>query len=192
MKKIYVYILAFLILFSILVSADGDFSEAKELLEERIPYNQLTEDQFEEIGDYFMELMVGEAHERMDQMMGGEGSEELRQVHINMGKNLYDEYQSTGTIQRRGMVGGNTMMGSDWGYMMYPGSGHFFWGMGLGGIFFMIIFWGLIIWVIYWIFTQFKSKETVKKSPLEIIKLRYARGEITKKEFEYMRKELHR
>ena len=31
----------------------------------------------------------GESHEIMDKMMDGEGSEALRQVHINMARRLY-------------------------------------------------------------------------------------------------------
>ncbi len=44
---------------------------------------------FEDLGNTIMERMVGnhELHEQMDEMMGGEGSESLRQMHIVMGKN---------------------------------------------------------------------------------------------------------
>lgn len=48
---------------------------------------QLTEQDFERIGDAVMEQNhPGEAHQAMDQMMSGEGSENLEQMHINMGK----------------------------------------------------------------------------------------------------------
>jgi putative membrane protein len=61
---------------------------------------------------------------------------------------------------------------------------------------FMILFWGLVIFgLIYffrWIVAQGKSdggKETSPK-PLEILKARYARGEISKEQFEQMKKDL--
>jgi len=50
--------------------------------------NRLTDTDFERIGDAWMEeLHPGDAHIQMDTMMGGEGSESLRQMHIRMGKN---------------------------------------------------------------------------------------------------------
>lgn len=44
---------------------------------------------FEFLGDSIMERMAGshELHEQMDNMMGGEGSASLKQMHITMGKN---------------------------------------------------------------------------------------------------------
>ena len=68
------------------------------------------------------------------------------------------------------------------------------------GWIFMIVFWGLIIWVIVNLMRgghenghmcghdhgdDAREKE---KSPLEILKERYARGEITKKELAEMKK----
>ena len=65
--------------------------------------------------------------------------------------------------------------------------------MGFGmsfGFIFMLLFWGLIIWLIV---TLINSAQPNKKDDLDsltILKRRYAKGEITKKEFESMRKEL--
>lgn len=61
---------------------------------------------------------------------------------------------------------------------------------------FMVLFWGLAIFglicVVRWLVGLGKSeggKETSQK-PLDILKARYARGEIGKEEFEQMKKDL--
>lgn len=62
-------------------------------------------------------------------------------------------------------------------------------GYGFGGMFFMIIFWAAIIWLIVWIVQQtVKSKE----SPSEILEKRYVKGEITKKQYQEIKKTLRR
>jgi putative membrane protein len=70
-----------------------------------------------------------------------------------------------------------------------PGFGWF--GMGFGFVF-MILFWGLIIWLIVWIVTQSTKPKRVEKteSAIEILKKRFAKGEISKKQFEEMKKSL--
>ena len=84
--------------------------------------------------------------------------------------------------------GGNTMMGSDWSNMM-GGWG----GFGFLGWFFMLIFWLLIILgvvaLIRYLGSSGKSSDK-EKTPLEILKDRYARGEIDKKGFEEIKKDL--
>ncbi len=68
---------------------------------------------------------------------------------------------------------------------------------GFGGMMFGWIFWIIIIAVIIWAVIQFVNKsasqskqEHTNESPLEILKRRYAKGEITKDEFERMKKDL--
>lgn len=66
------------------------------------------------------------------------------------------------------------------------------WGMGYGW-FFMILFWVLIIVVIAYFIKTFASggrKSAVEDSPLEILKKRYAKGEISKSDFDKMKKDL--
>ena len=63
-------------------------------------------------------------------------------------------------------------------------------GMGFGFIF-MLLFWGLIIWLII---TLINASQSNKNEPdsLTILKRRYASGKITKKQYEEMKKELIR
>src|SRR3989344_1450893 len=61
-------------------------------------------------------------------------------------------------------------------------------GMGFGFIF-MLLFWGLIIWLIVTLINASQSNKNWSDS-LTILKKRYASGEITKKQFEEMKKEL--
>jgi len=61
------------------------------------------------------------------------------------------------------------------------------WGMGFGFIF-IIVFWILIILGLIAIVKYIKGKEP--ESALEILKKRYAKGEISKEEFEEKKKDL--
>jgi putative membrane protein len=64
-------------------------------------------------------------------------------------------------------------------------SGEYGYGMGFGWIF-MILFWGLLIFIIISLLRRGGAAE--KESAEEILKKRYARGEISKEEFEHLRK----
>ena len=81
---------------------------------------------------------------------------------------------------------------NDWGHMMYPGAGHMFWNFGFIGLFFMVLFWGGIIFLIYWLVKKATGAQqpSQKPKPLDILKERYAKGEITKTEYERKKKEL--
>lgn len=66
-------------------------------------------------------------------------------------------------------------------------------GMGLWMIFgslWMIIFWAAIIALIVWIVRKFTSQKGPSNNAIEIAKQRYARGEITKEQFEQIKKDL--
>lgn len=70
---------------------------------------------------------------------------------------------------------------------------NFGYGFGFWGWIFMLLWWVLIIVVIIalikWLANQFNGG-TSEKTPMNILKERYARGEIDKKEFEEKKKEL--
>lgn len=76
----------------------------------------------------------------------------------------------------------------DWGWGMHP----LWWGWGLGMMVMMLLFWGLVIVglvvLIRWVIGQ--SKEGRSDSAVEILRQRYARGEINKEQFESMKREL--
>ena len=120
----------------------------------------LSDDNFHSLSMHFIGLMAGDSHEAMDTMM----------------------------TQMMGMVGGggNYMMGN---FDTNP-MGSLSWGFGWV---FMVLFWGLIIVgiiaLIKWIANQGKS-QIQNKSALEILKERYAKGEIDKKEFKEKKKDL--
>jgi hypothetical protein len=162
MRKIFIVFMV-TILFASLVVAHGEeeFAQAEEIIKQRIPCEELTESQLEILGDYYMEQMhPGESHEIMDERMGGEGSESLRVMHINMGKAFYcgnHGAMSGGmmdTMMGRGMMGGG-MMGS-FGNMMGYNSGYGIFGW---------IFWALVIvllvLLIVWLVKQIQEKPRV-------------------------------
>jgi putative membrane protein len=89
-----------------------------------------------------------------------------------------------------GLVGG--WQGYGYGMMGPWMMGGFGWGWFMPII--MIVFWGLIIWgivaLVRGLSTGSGGSSTQADSTLEILKRRYARGEITKEEFEEKKKDL--
>jgi len=65
------------------------------------------------------------------------------------------------------------------------------WWMAFGGLW-MVVFWGGIIALIVWGIMKLvrQSGSTSKQNPLELAKERYARGEITREQFEQIKKDL--
>ena len=169
----------------------------EKLQAKKLNCEDLSEDDFGALGEYFMGQMAGEQHEAMNnmmiQMMGREGEE---QMHIAMGKRMSNcepnapmpQNMMTNMMMGGGMMGGgnNSMMGN---FATNP-IGWFGWGFGW---IFMILFWGLVILamvaLIKWIVNQGKH-ETKGKPALEILKECYVKGEIDKKEFEEKKKDL--
>ena len=79
----------------------------------------------------------------------------------------------------------------EWGWGMHPMWG--FWGVwGLGMMLIMLLFWALVIVGlvvgIRWLLSQ--GRESRSDSALEILRERYARGEINKDEFEARKRDL--
>ena len=79
----------------------------------------------------------------------------------------------------------------EWGWGMHPmGWMGGFWGVGM--MFMMLVFWVLVIAAIVfgvrWLISE--GKERRGDSALEILRQRYARGEINKEEFEAKKRDL--
>ena len=64
-----------------------------------------------------------------------------------------------------------------------------FLGMGLFVLFWVLVLAGLIL-LIRWLWVQARPAARAEESALEILKRRYARGEITREEFETIRRDL--
>lgn len=85
--------------------------------------------------------------------------------------------------------------------MMWNSFGQMGWGGGFGlGWIFMLLFWGLVIWGIIVLVrgvsghgccgSDHSGQNHAAKTALDILKERYAKGEINKEEFEAKKKDL--
>ncbi len=74
-----------------------------------------------------------------------------------------------------------------WGYW-----GNYGWGMGFGWIFIILFRVLVILGIVYLVQKMIRSagKPKGEETPLDILKRRYAKGEISKEEFERMRDDL--
>ena len=180
--------------------------EGKELWNKlqakEIACENLNDEHYGVLGEYFMGQMSGESHAAMNAMMiqthGEEGEE---QIHIVMGKRLSG--CDTLAAFPAGSGGWMPMMNMMWGGWSSPLGGsnsinnmmNFGFGSfgGFGWIF-MILWWVLIIAgivaLIKWLTSQSRGTHNHERSALDVLKERYAKGEIDKREFEEKKKDL--
>lgn len=175
-----------------------------------ISCSDLKDDDFDSLGEYFMGKMLGQNHAAMNlMMMQMHGAEGERQMHIVMGKRFSGCDEKAVYPFEMPMMGsfGYPMMGfnnsrswsapfdnlnnSMMNMMNFGWQGFGFWGI-LGWIF-MLAWWVLIIVavvvLIKWLLSKIENKNGAKNA-LEILAQRYAKGEISQKEFEEKKKEL--
>lgn len=133
-----------------------DYNKVKQLMDSKIDCEKLTNEQLEEIGEYYMEQMhPGEQHDIMADTMGLHESDEIHdEFHINIARALYcgkSKYMPTmmGSMQQDMMSEGmmnmmmeNNMMGSS---MMGWGMNGFF--AGIIQLLVIIVLVLLIIWL---------------------------------------------
>ena len=215
MKRINLFIITGILIFSGFmftqqVSAQTDDHTAREEAEGKVIWEKLqakelgcqdlSDDEFGALGEYYMGQMLGDSHEAMNEMMtrvhGEEGEE---QIHIVMGKRLSG--CDTSAVFFTGGGGWMPMMQMMWGGGSSPlgfnstnNMMNFGYGFGSFGLIFMILFWVLIIAgivaLIRWLASQSRGFRGDEKTPLDVLKGRYAKGEIDKKEFEEKKKDL--
>ncbi len=76
-----------------------------------------------------------------------------------------------------------------WMHMWETGSVGWGW-MTLGWVL-MVVFWGSVIWLVVWAISRVtEGRSSASATPLDIAKARYARGEITKEQFETLKRDL--
>ena len=216
-KRLNLFIIAGALVFSgfvavSTVSAQTDNHTAREEAEGEIVWQKLqskevvcgnlSDEDFGALGEYYMGQMLGDSHAAMNAMMiqmhGEEGEE---QIHIVMGKRLSG--CDTSAAFSSGGSGWMPMMNMMWGGWSSPlgnNSTNNMMNFGFGplggfGWIFMILWWVLIIAgivaLIRWLIRQSRSSHNNHaKSALEVLKERYAKGEINKQEFEEKKKDL--
>ncbi|MBI2100514.1 MAG: SHOCT domain-containing protein [Candidatus Vogelbacteria bacterium] len=174
-----------------------DKLQAKELA-----CDNLSDEQFGVLGEYFMGQMAGNSHAAMNAMMIQTHNEEgEEQIHVVMGKRLSG--CDTSAAFPAGSGGWMPMMNMMWGGWSSPfGSNNAtnnmmnfgFGTMGGVGWIFVVLWWVLIIAgiaaLIKWLTSQSRNGHNREKSALEILQERYAKGEIDKREFEEKKKDL--
>ena len=172
--------------------------------------DQLTDSDYENLGEYFMGAMMGSSHERMNEILesrfGVSGEE---QMHITMGKRFSgcdtQAAYPAGFQDFAPMMGGygGSMMGYDrsdyygpaYGTSMMNGYGYGGSMMGYGGFGFpfQILWWVLIALVIVAVARWFSGGSGQwgrGTSALDVLNDRYAKGEIDKEEFDYKKKDI--
>jgi len=190
------------------VASDGhtarEEAEGKEIWDKlqakQLECKNLTDDNYEVLGEYFMGQSIGntQRHALMNQMMTNMmGEEGEKQMHITMGKRFSGCDTNASFPSGYGFMpmmwmmggGGNPMMVyGGWNNMMGGWNG-----FGILGWIPMLLFWILLILGVVALFRYLGgSTRSIDKerSPLDILKERYAKGEIDKKEFEEKKKEL--
>ncbi len=172
---------------------------------DKINVDKVSQDKLEELGDSVMEAMIGNTamHDQMDIKIGGDGSAALTAFHIRLGYNYLSGYP-TGmmTLMSSGMMGTNGVVTTNGGFKGMMGNSNYFGNGGMmgyfgwGGILIAILVLIVFVAILFFVVRTFsgRSHRPMDQSlqghslnaPLEILKTRYAKGELTRDEYEKM------
>jgi len=171
--------------------------------EKEIACADITDTQFENMGEYFMGQMMGDSHAAMNAMMiQMHGKDGENNIHTVLGKRIsgcdtsvtFPMGTTASWIPMMQMMLGSWSSPFGLGPMMWE-TDQTGWGFEAFWWIFMILWLALIIAGITaltkWFISRSRgTREHRDKSASEILRERYARGEIDKKEFEEKKKDL--
>ncbi len=163
--------------------------------DEAIDPRKVSDEELEELGEAVMGIMHPDPrqHELMDQMMGGEGSRSLKSAHISMGYNYLagNTGDPLSGMMGRGMMGGMMGQGMMGGYRRNPSMFFPFGGLIMWVLILIII--GVVVYFIVRTQRGVSGRNYISsrdETPLDIAKKRYARGEISREEYETIKENL--
>lgn len=195
MKKILIIAMTFALIFTAALSVYADGMTPKSIgtmlaeiqtaqgvqSPEKINPDKVSQAMLEELGDSVMEAMLGNTalHDKMDNSLGGDSSAALTTYHARIGYNYLVGYPNgMMALMTAGLLIGNH----------YPNSGGMMGYLGFGGIIMIFATIALFYVILFFIMKAFirKPAHIAIESPLDILKRRYASGEINKEEYERM------
>lgn len=163
---------------------------------DQINPDEVSQAKLEELGDSVMEAMIGnpDTHEQMDIRLGGDGSASLAAFHTRLGYNYLVGYPNgMMSLMTSGMMGSNGSGDGDydWNGMMgnnnYRGNNGMMGYVGWGGMLIGLIGVLVLLAVLFFVVKAVrKQTATPLESPLDVLKKRFASGEITQEEYEKM------
>lgn len=202
---------------SVSASQDPDIAAGRQLWSElqaqKTQCSQFTTTNFNNLGDYFMQQMMGSAHQAMEQtIINQSGQAGLDAMHVAMGERfsgcnpnaafptgmmgcgmpmmgLYGYYNNGASSTPQNNNPYFNMMGYGYGPMMGYGYADP-WGWVFMVLFWVLIIVGIIVLVRWLGGGRRHGWHEHNHSALDILKERYAKGEIDKKEFEDKKKDL--
>lgn len=199
MKKLIIIASVFIFTFAIAIGVKADEMQLKSIetilaeirLEQgvsndkSIDVSKVSQARLEELGDSVMEKVIGNSaqHDLIDNRLGGDGSASLSAVHVRIG---YD-YLMGYPISRMYFMRGGMMNGNYFDAGVRPVSDPGWIGLLAGFVILLLTISG----VTYFVIVLTRPKGNGLQNPaLEIAKQRYAKGEITRVEFEEIKERL--
>ena len=211
MRKLLIFTLMVVFSFSVVSfadmmapkSIDAVMTEIRQELKlndsDKVDPAKVSPKMLEDLGDSVMEAMIGNSamHDQMDNNLGGDGSSTLTAFHEKLGYNYLAGYPNgmmdlmTGGMMSGGAVAGNrigTLGNNRFGMM-----GSFGWGGAIIGIILCLAVIAVIIAVIVILSrnNKYKKMGTYVETPLEILNRRFASGEMSKEEYDNMKRNLN-
>ena len=168
---------------------------------DKINPDKVSSPKLKALGDSVMQAMIGNTaiHDQMDVKLGGDGSASLTAMHTKIGYNYLVGYPNgMMTLMSAGMMGANGttnassglsgMMGTNGIANASYGSGGMMGYLGWGGMIMGIIVLILFMIILFFVFKSLSKKpiESSLDTPLDILKKRYANGDLTHEEYERM------